>query len=248
MNTIQFEFVKEDIEQYIPDFQKGKILECGCGGARTSLYLARRGFDVTCSDSSPEAIRLAEDNFAANNAQGKFLQDDLLNSNIPSESFDCVMSFGLLEHFEDLRPILSSITRMIKPGGIQIHCIITKKFSILMLMNILLYPLRFMNNLLHLRFNRIFIVSYRDFPHFENTFTAEEYCGEFTRAGNSILRCEAGGFLFPFLTLPKVGNMLVKAFHEGLYKMIRKTDRTESKFWHIMAPTFYIVCRKRKSL
>jgi SAM-dependent methyltransferase len=201
---------------------------------------------VTCSDNAPEAIRLAEDNFAANNARGTFLQDDLLNSRIPSDSFDCLMSFGLLEHFEDLRPILESITRMIKPGGIQIHCIITKKFSILMMMNILLYPLRFINNLFHLRIDNIFTVSYRDFPHYENSFGAEEYCNEFDRSGNTILRCEAGGFFFPFLTLPKVGNILVKSFHEGLYKMIRRTDRTESKFWHFMAPTFYIVCRKRK--
>jgi 2-polyprenyl-3-methyl-5-hydroxy-6-metoxy-1,4-benzoquinol methylase len=246
MNTIQFEFVMEDIERFIPDSRKGKILECGCGGARTSLYLARRGFDVTCSDNAPEAIRLAEDNFASYNASGTFLQDDLLNSNIPAESFDCVMSFGLLEHFEDLRPIVESITRLIKPGGIQIHCIITKKFSILMLMNILLYPIKLIYNLLHLRLKRIFIVSYRDFPHYENSFTAKEYCQAFSLAGNSVLRCEAGGFLFPLLTFPKIGNVLVKAFHKSLYKIIRKTDRTESKFWHIMAPTFYIVCRKQK--
>ncbi|MEW6719244.1 MAG: class I SAM-dependent methyltransferase [Thermodesulfobacteriota bacterium] len=245
MNLIQWEFVKEDIDRYLGNPSKAKVLECGCGGARTSLYLARNGFDVTCSDNAPEAIRLAEDNFNAYGARGTFLQDDLLDSKLPADSFDCVMSFGLLEHFEELRPVVASITRLTKPGGIQIHCVITKKFSLLTLMNVLLYPLRFANNLAHGRLKRIFIASYRDFPHFENTFTAEEYCREFERGGNTVLRCEAGGFLFPVLTLPIVGSLLTKAFHETLYRTIRRTDRTESKIGHILAPTFYVVCRKR---
>lgn len=245
VNNMQFQFVLEDIEQYLPNSIHGKILECGCGGARTSLYLARRGFDVTCSDYAPEAIRLASANFAASNAKGTFMQDDLLNSKIPAESFDCVMSFGLLEHFEDLQPILSSITKLVKPGGIQIHCIIPKKFSTQTIMNLALYPFRFAKNLLKGRFKRIFTASYRDFPHYENSYTAEEYCQSFVREGNTILRCEAGGILFPFFALPLgIGNVLVRTFPKGIIKLVRITDRTESKFMHKIALTFYIVCRK----
>ena len=117
VNNIQWQFVMEDIKKYLPNFLKGKILECGCGGARTSLYLARRGFNVACSDYAPEAIRLAKDNFATGKAKGKFIQDDLLNSKIPAASFDCVMSFGLLEHFKDLHQILSSTTKFNKTRG-----------------------------------------------------------------------------------------------------------------------------------
>jgi 2-polyprenyl-3-methyl-5-hydroxy-6-metoxy-1,4-benzoquinol methylase len=245
VNKMQFEFVLEDIERFLPVPRQGKILECGCGGARTSLYLARRGFDVTCSDYAPEAIRLAEDNFAACNARGTFLLDDLLNSKIPAGSFECAMSFGLLEHFEDLQPIVASITKLVMPGGIQIHCIIPKKLSTQTLMNLALYPFRFARNLLHGKFERIFGASFRDFPHYENSYTAEEYCRAFRREGNTILRCEAGGILFPFIALPMgIGNMLVKACSITLSKLIRRTDRTESRFLHLIAPTFYIVCRK----
>ena len=127
VNRMQWEFVLEDIKRFSPASGQKKLLECGCGGARTSLYLAQRGFDVTCSDYAPGALRLAKDNFAACNVNGTFLQDDLLNSKIPVESFDCVMSFGLLEHFENIKPVLSSISMLVKPGGIQIHCIIPKK-------------------------------------------------------------------------------------------------------------------------
>ena len=248
VNTLQYEFVREDIERFLPNPKEAKILECGCGGARTSLYLAKRGFDVTCSDYAPEALRLAKDNFAACNVKGAFLQDDLLNSGIPAESFDCVMSFGLLEHFEELHRILSNITKLVKPGGIQIHCIIPKKLSTQTLMNLVLYPLRFTKNLLSGKYERIFTSSFRDFPHYENSFTAEEYCRAFELEGNVILRCEAGGVLFPFLILPLgIGGRLVRAFPRFFAKIVRATDRTESKLMHLIAPTFYIVCRKRNS-
>lgn len=247
VNNLQFEFVLEDIERFLPSPRERKVLEVGCGGARTSLYLARRGFDVTCSDYAPEAIRLAEDNFAACDAHGTFVQDDLLNSRIPAESFDCVMSFGLLEHFEDLPPILAGITRRVKPGGIQIHCIIPKKFSTQTLANLALYPFKFVINLLSGKFRRIFSVSYRDFPHFENRFSAVEYCQAFEREGNTILRCEAGGILYPFLSSLPFGfdRKLVKTFPTGLARCIRITDRTENKLLHFLSPTFYIVCRKQ---
>lgn len=246
VNNVQWQFVMEDIRQYLPDSIHEKILECGCGGARTSLYLARRGFDVTCSDYAPEAIRLAKDNFTACNAKGTFIQDDLLNSKIPAESFDCVMSFGLLEHFKELQPILSSITKLVKPGGIQIHCVITKKISTDTIRNLILYPFKFVRNLFKGRFERIFTASFRDFPHYENSYTAEEYCKSFEREGNTILRCEAGGIMYPFFALPMgIGNFLVRTFPDSMTKLVSATDRTESKFMHMIAPTFYIVCRKK---
>lgn len=247
-NKVQYEFVLEDIEQFLPNPQQAKILECGCGGARTSLFLARRGFAVTCSDNSPEALRLAKDNFAAANLEATFVQDNLLQSKLAPESFDCVMSFGLLEHFIDLNPLLESTTRLVKPGGIQIHCVIPKKFSTQTLMYLALYPAVFANNLVKGRFAGIFHKSFRDFPHYENRFSAREYCEVFEAKENTILRCEAGGVLFPFINIPGgIGNRLVKAFPNFLYKVTKKLDRSQSKLLHLIAPTFYIVCRKGKA-
>jgi len=249
VNKVQFEFVHEDLQKYLLNKNNAKILEVGCGGARTSLYLAKRGFDVTCSDTSVEALRLAEKNFALHNAKGTFLADDLLNSKIPAESFDCVMSFGLLEHFEDLSPLLTSITRLVKPGGIQIHCVITKKFSTQTIMDILFYPLNFLRRLFKGDLKQIFSRSFRDFPHYENSFTAREYCQAFKLSGNSILRCEAGGFLFPFFNLPfGLGSKLVHKIPNILEKLVRFTDRTQSRLFHKIAPTFYVVCRKNESV
>ncbi len=41
-------------------FAKGKILDVGAGAGRVSLYLQKRGFDVTAIDSSPYAIKVCK--------------------------------------------------------------------------------------------------------------------------------------------------------------------------------------------
>ncbi|MFH2138231.1 MAG: class I SAM-dependent methyltransferase [Candidatus Omnitrophota bacterium] len=247
VNYLQFQFVQEDIDRYLSSKDKLRILEVGCGGARTSLFLASRGYDVTCADFSPEAIRLAKENFASFGAEGNFVQDDLLNSKLPEESFDCVMSFGLLEHFEKLNQVVKASTQLLKPGGIQIHCVITRKFSTQTVMQILFYPVNLIKNLLNSkRHKNIFKKSYRDFPHYENAFSYREYCRIFQEEGNSVLKCEAGGVLYPFIAfLPfGIGNFVVTKFQKVLSELIRKIDRSESKIMHFFSPTFLIICRK----
>jgi 2-polyprenyl-3-methyl-5-hydroxy-6-metoxy-1,4-benzoquinol methylase len=246
VNRLQYEFVAEDIERFLPSREGCRVLEVGCGGARTSLYLALRGYDATCSDNAPEALRLAQSNFEAAGARGTFVRDDLLNSTLPADSFDCVMSFGLLEHFENLHPVLAATTRLTRPGGLQIHCIIPKKLSTQTLMNAIYFPGRLARNVIRGRFEQLVAKSFRDFPHYENSYSAKEYSEAFEREGNTVLRCEAGGALVPFLFLPfGIGNRLVSSFPDGLAKLVRRMDRTESELMHRLAVTFYIVSRKQ---
>jgi len=39
---------------------KGRVLDIGCGAGRFSLYLQRKGFDVTAIDNSPGAVKLSK--------------------------------------------------------------------------------------------------------------------------------------------------------------------------------------------
>ena len=86
-----YKVVYNYIANYLTNIKNPKIIEVGCGGARNSLYLALQGLDVTCADYTNEALRLAKANFDAFDAKGSFLLDDLMDSNIPDNSFDCVM-------------------------------------------------------------------------------------------------------------------------------------------------------------
>jgi SAM-dependent methyltransferase len=246
-NIIGYEFVHEDIQRYLGTRENLKILEIGCGGARTSVYLAKRGYDTTCTDNSPEAIRLALANFDSAGVHAHVLLDDLFNSKLEKKFYDCIMSFGLLEHFEDLTPLVTALNAFLSPGGLHIHVVIPKKFSTQTIMNGMLFPFRLFKNIVSCRFDRIIIRSFRDFPHYENSYSAQQYCKAFEEGGNKILRCEAGGILFPFYNLSfGVGHRLIKAFGKQIYSITKYLDRSESKVAHMFSPTFYIIAKRQE--
>ena len=241
-----YEFVLEDIIHYLPDHKNAKILEVGCGGARNSLYLALRGYDVTCSDYSLEALKYAKRNFSAFGAKATFLQDDFMNTIIPVESFDCVMSFGLLEHFEELGPLVNNLSRLVKPGGIQIHLVITKKISTNMIFNLIWFPYNFLRLALKKRdFRSIIRRSYRDFPHYENSFSHLEYAQAFEKVGNEIIYVEPCDLIGPLLIWPfGLFNWVVRVFRKPLKKLMKATKRTNSRLVMFLSPVFTVLCRK----
>jgi 2-polyprenyl-3-methyl-5-hydroxy-6-metoxy-1,4-benzoquinol methylase len=245
-----YKVVCDHIVHYLSDIKNPKIIEVGCGGARNALYLALHGFDVTCTDYSEEALRLARANFNAFNAKGAFLLDDLMDSNIPDNTFDCVMSFGLLEHFSDLKPIIDNLTRIIKPGGIHIHLVIPKKFSTQTIMNILAFPVKLANNLIVRRqpLRGILRRSYRNFPHYENTFLWHEYCEAFEKSHNDVLKCEPGGLILPFTFWPTyigLGYPVVKLFQRPINKINDCVRRSTSPLIYRLSQTYTIIGRKR---
>jgi 2-polyprenyl-3-methyl-5-hydroxy-6-metoxy-1,4-benzoquinol methylase len=244
-----YKVVHDHIVNYLSNITKPKIIEVGCGGARNALHLALHGFNVTCSDYSQEALRLARANFDAFDAKASFLLDDLMDSIIPDNSFDCVMSFGLLEHFCDLKAIIDNLTRMVKPGGIQIHLVIPKKFSAQTIMNILTFPIKLANNIIVRKqpLRGILRRSYRNFPHYENTFSWHEYCKAFEESGNEVLKCEPGGLFLPFIAWPTyigLGYPVVKLFQSQIIKLNEMVRNSTSPLIYRLSQTYTIISRK----
>lgn len=95
-----------------------KILEVGCGKAKESLELARRGAEVTGVDYSTNAISLLEKVIAQTSSTMTAIQCD--GGSLPFEdgTFDLVFSQGVIEHFEDPLPLLREQYRVLRPGGV----------------------------------------------------------------------------------------------------------------------------------
>ena len=244
-----YKVVHDAIVNYLPGIEKPKVIEVGCGGARNSVYLALQGIDVTCSDYSKEALRLAQANFDAHGVKGHFLLDDLMDSTIPDNTYDCIMSFGLLAHFSELKPIIDNLTRIIKPEGIHIHVVIPKKFSTQVIMNIIMYPIKLAINLFVRRqsLRGILRRSYRNYPHFENTFSRQEYCKAFEENGNEIIKCEPGGLIIPFIywsTFIGLGYPVVKLFSRQIIKINEWVRHSRSSLIYFLSQTFIIYSRK----
>ena len=75
-------------------------------------------------DISPQAIKLAQSAFQECQLEAEFEVGDCLNLPYSDNSFDVVFSIGLLEHFEDARPVLMEKLRVLKKNGLMFNYIV----------------------------------------------------------------------------------------------------------------------------
>jgi len=104
----------------LPD-PPARILDMGCGAGWTSVFFAKRGYEVVGQDIAQDMIDLANQNKAQHNLDERlsFVCHDYEESEA-EEEFDAVVFFDCLHHSDDERAALASAYRALKPGGIVI--------------------------------------------------------------------------------------------------------------------------------
>lgn len=107
---------KEIFDKYFRNV--GHILDIGCGGGRTSFYLASIGNKVTAIDLSPSLIEAAKEKLAKNPADIEFLVKDAQHLDYPDNYFDGVaFSFngiGYIPRKENKIKFLKEVKRILK--------------------------------------------------------------------------------------------------------------------------------------
>lgn len=240
-----YEYTYEDIVRNIKKpAHEIKVLEVGCGGARTSVYLASKGMQVTCTDIAQGALRLAKGNFQKEKLTNyHLLIDDICNTKLPKESFDVVMSYGLLEHFRDIQVPISEMTKLLRPGGVHVHDIITLRFSLGLVALYWNSCARFAKRLVTGRWRHIIHESRRNFLHYENSYSLDHYANAFVNSGTEIV-FRGGMVIWSFMAMPKaLQRALVRwaVRHEDFF---RRMDRSQSKFMEIAGPSWWVVAKK----
>lgn len=95
-----------------------RVLEVGCGSGIDSYALAARSGAVHDGlDASEASVRLARRLRTAFRSEVAFELGDACRMPYPDATFDVVFSQGLLEHFEDPRPLIEEQVRVVRPGG-----------------------------------------------------------------------------------------------------------------------------------
>lgn len=98
-----------------------RILDMGCGAGWTSIFFAKRGYEVVGQDISQDMLDLATDTAARQGIGSKlsFVRSDY-ESTDHDQSFDAVVFYDCLHHADDERAALASAYRALKPGGVCI--------------------------------------------------------------------------------------------------------------------------------
>jgi 2-polyprenyl-3-methyl-5-hydroxy-6-metoxy-1,4-benzoquinol methylase len=99
------------------------VLELGCGAGNLSLLLNQQGYQVTGVDISETAIGWAREHAQASGAKVAFRVDNVLDlASCRDEEFDVVIDGHCLHCIigEDRARCLSTVRRVLKPGGLFI--------------------------------------------------------------------------------------------------------------------------------
>jgi len=128
---LKLQFLREEHQhryQYAARFAKGVVADCACGiGYSAALLLANPAVTEYCGfDVDKEAIRLAGQK---NVERATFSQGSILNLPCQDNSIDTFISLETLEHLSDPQRAVDEVSRVLKPGGIFICSVPTKKYE-----------------------------------------------------------------------------------------------------------------------
>ena len=190
----------------------GTLLEVGAGTGRFSCLLALRyKCKVTCVDYSTEALKSAGVNFSKCDIDGSVIQADAYSLPFGSESYDMVVSGGVLEHFsnDQMIMIIKEMVRISKPNGLFYCDIEPRKVSTLRLFD----TLRIISD-------EFMPLSKGQPPVFENNISKSELLNMLDKAGLYNARILSAG-VFPPSNFPFHGKIV-----HTLKPIIRLLDNT----------------------
>ena len=97
-----------------------RVLEVGCGAARTATALARRGFAVEAVDRSEEMLKVARRRRGGDEVADRslrYLCADARSLPFASGAYDLVIALGLIPWLSAAQPALNELSRVLAPGG-----------------------------------------------------------------------------------------------------------------------------------
>ena len=96
------------------------VLDLGCGNGRHAVYFAREGFRAAGIDVSEHAIAWASDWAQREHLDIDFRVGDIANLPYPDQSFDVVVSHGVLDHVpvEIAQRAVNEVHRVLRPTGL----------------------------------------------------------------------------------------------------------------------------------
>jgi SAM-dependent methyltransferase len=113
---------KHLLGKFIP--KNSDVLELGSApGLWLSWLHLKRNAKITGIDYSTKGIKSQESLFMRLGIDGECRCEDILSTTLKESQFDVVYSLGLIEHYENPRPLIDAHLRLTKPGGLVLIAI-----------------------------------------------------------------------------------------------------------------------------
>lgn len=116
-SIIESSLFSDIFDKYLIPGKNKSVLEIGCADSNFLCYLVKKfGYRAHGIDYS-DAITRTADLFKFNDLSEPILYKEDFFSWKPDTKYDLVCSFGFIEHFDDINPIIRKHAELIAPGG-----------------------------------------------------------------------------------------------------------------------------------
>ncbi len=220
------QFISKKIIDFLNNGKGKKLLELGCGRATASIYQALKlELEIFPSDYSQEALKIAKNNLAKYGLKKRLVQANLYDMPYSDNSFDVIISVGVMEHLEEPQRAYGEILRLLRKDGVMISMNVPDKpdniQKIAAPINRFLLKL---SNILNLKDSKPWL------DNFSRSITSNVYRSNLTAQGFKRI-VEESGFsnvsfyqINPFPTfdpVPEIINFIIVKIYESILK-IRK--------------------------
>ena len=97
-----------------PGEKPGRLLDLGCGKGLRLLDFRRLGYEVQGTDFVPDSVEYVRSTLGIPAVCTDTMH---LAKAFPSDSFDVITAFHLIEHVTEIDSVLSAVNQLLKPGG-----------------------------------------------------------------------------------------------------------------------------------
>ena len=121
--VVRHELVDRALAEHLPD-PPTRIVDVGGGAGQQSIRLARKGYEVTILDPSPEMLDEARRRLVSEDDDVRRLvrlvegAGEQGHEMLGGETFDAVLCHGVLMYLEDAWPMIQVLSKLARPGGV----------------------------------------------------------------------------------------------------------------------------------
>ena len=117
------EIKRNDVERFsftyweFPSFSGKRVLDVGCGPGWIAVMYAQAGAIVTAVDLTSTAVELTKRNIEQHGLTAVVREANAEELPFDSNTFDLVVSSGVLHHTPDFKRAITECFRVLRPGG-----------------------------------------------------------------------------------------------------------------------------------
>jgi len=213
-HKLQVELVNQALKEYNPK----KVLEIAPGPARLTTELCID--EGIALDHSPEMLKLAERRIKQVDKNWKFIRGDAFHLPFRKSSFDFLLTFRFIRHFEkpDRIKLYQEFKRLLKNNGILVFEAINHKKAALIRR----------------------MVGIEKYKIYDKLYTEEELLGELEKNGFDVLKLEGViNHFFIEMIVSKISSFIgLNNFGKRIIMLLERTKGRNPLGW-------VVICRKK---